>query len=587
MDEASDPEAMVSKALSQFEVTLQAAVREVHVDVNAFKRGIDQRIDELSVANGPLAAAVTRLQEENRRLSARLEALGQLVEALQRNLPEEKRIQRESLENGQSREEQTSLVNSVESTCSHPEASRGAAPAGGGGDGGSYTSSPAPWRAKRHAEINGTDAKVEKSATTVEETPQQQELASVNCGVTQPAAEAPPQSHQPVTAFTKPSPESAAVETDDADEPQPHLPVTAMTTKPSPDVLLASKPPGSAPKASGDDQHPTGASQPIDAPQRPSEVALPALPHFSLPAATKSSPEAPAASKPNPLPASAPNPSPRESPLVKRSDYPFRRDLTEPKSHSALSAITKPNAESGSPAPVAQPPTLSASLEPSVKPGEYPFKRAPVLKTPSPSLKRSVSFPQSAEKLLPSKSIIKSGFSPNLDNRRLNKPEEFKQDGMKSQTLPRSNGAQAKRALFERMNSEPIKPKDSKPKLKRSQSFGVSSASGIKQILLEWCRSKTIGYKNIDIQNFSSSWSDGMAFCALVHAFFPLEFDYNALDPANRKHNLELAFTTAEDQADCLRLIEVDDMLEMGDKPDPMCVFTYVQSLYNHLKKFE
>lgn len=39
------------------------------------------------------------------------------------------------------------------------------------------------------------------------------------------------------------------------------------------------------------------------------------------------------------------------------------------------------------------------------------------------------------------------------------------------------------------------RPKDSKPKLKRSQSFGVSSASGIKQILLEWCRSKTIGYQ--------------------------------------------------------------------------------------------
>ena len=34
---------------------------------------------------------------------------------------------------------------------------------------------------------------------------------------------------------------------------------------------------------------------------------------------------------------------------------------------------------------------------------------------------------------------------------------EFKQDLMKSQTLPRANGAQAKRALFERMNSEPTK----------------------------------------------------------------------------------------------------------------------------------
>lgn len=40
-----------------------------------------------------------------------------------------------------------------------------------------------------------------------------------------------------------------------------------------------------------------------------------------------------------------------------------------------------------------------------------------------------------------------------------------------------------------------LKPVESKPKLKRSQSFGVSTASSIKQILLEWCRSKTIGYQ--------------------------------------------------------------------------------------------
>ena len=52
--------------------------------------------------------------------------------------------------------------------------------------------------------------------------------------------------------------------------------------------------------------------------------------------------------------------------------------------------------------------------------------------------------------------------------------------------------------------------------------------------------------QNIDIQNFSSTWNDGMAFCALVHSFFPTEFDYNLLTPANRKHNFELAFRTAE-----------------------------------------
>lgn len=39
--------------------------------------------------------------------------------------------------------------------------------------------------------------------------------------------------------------------------------------------------------------------------------------------------------------------------------------------------------------------------------------------------------------------------------------------------------------------------------------------------------------------------------------------------------------------ANCERLIEVEDMMVMGHKPDPMCVFTYVQSLYNHLRRFE
>ncbi|KAF1410455.1 Smoothelin-like protein 2, partial [Spheniscus humboldti] len=165
---------------------------------------------------------------------------------------------------------------------------------------------------------------------------------------------------------------------------------------------------------------------------------------------------------------------------------------------------------------------------------------------------------------------------------------ERRRELVRSQTLPRTTGTQARKALFEKFEHDGGKGKgESRAKLKRSQSFGVASASSIKQILLDWCRSKTIGYKHIDLQNFSSSWNDGMAFCALVHSFFPEAFDYNKLDPANRKQNFELAFTMAEKMAHCDRLIEVDDMMVMGHKPDPMCVFTYVQSLYNHLRRFE
>ncbi|XP_008567193.1 PREDICTED: smoothelin-like protein 2 [Galeopterus variegatus] len=166
---------------------------------------------------------------------------------------------------------------------------------------------------------------------------------------------------------------------------------------------------------------------------------------------------------------------------------------------------------------------------------------------------------------------------------------ERRRELVRSQTLPRTSEAQARKALFEKWEQDTAgKGKgEARAKLKRSQSFGVASASSIKQILLEWCRSKTLGYQHVDLQNFSSSWSDGMAFCALVHSFFPDAFDYNALSPMQRQKNFELAFTMAENLANCERLIEVEDMMVMGRRPDPMCVFTYVQSLYNHLRRFE
>ena len=39
--------------------------------------------------------------------------------------------------------------------------------------------------------------------------------------------------------------------------------------------------------------------------------------------------------------------------------------------------------------------------------------------------------------------------------------------------------------------------------------------------------------------------------------------------------------------ADCYPLLEVGDMLMMGNNPDPMCVFTYVQALCHSLCKIE
>ncbi|XP_072796457.1 smoothelin-like protein 2 [Vicugna pacos] len=286
---------------------------------------------------------------------------------------------------------------------------------------------------------------------------------------------------------------------------------------------------------------------------------------------------------------------PTPEPLKPR---PVSLSLQQP--HQPVTAITRVSEKfSGETSATALSPTSAAILGGlSSSPSE-----ATTSWTPSPSEKNS-SFPRS---------LSSSGYGGVTASRNDNSPHrvtppqsppslqspattqahrqgEHRRELVRSQTLPRTSGAQARKALFEKWEQDTGAGKgkgETRAKLKRSQSFGVASASSIKQILLEWCRSKTIGYQHVDLQNFSSSWSDGMAFCALVHSFFPDAFDYSVLSPTQRRQNFELAFTMAENLANCERLIEVEDMMVMGRKPDPMCVFTYVQSLYNHLRRFE
>ncbi|XP_074976276.1 smoothelin isoform X4 [Caretta caretta] len=183
-------------------------------------------------------------------------------------------------------------------------------------------------------------------------------------------------------------------------------------------------------------------------------------------------------------------------------------------------------------------------------------------------------------------SSSRQGSLAALERRQAEKKKEL----LKAQSLPKTSATQARKAMIEKLEKEsgsPSSPAMSRVAVQRSSSFGVPNANSIKQMLLDWCRAKTRGYEHVDIQNFSSSWSDGMAFCALVHNFFPEAFDYTQLTPQNRRRNFEVAFSSAEMLVDCMPLVEVEDMMIMGKRPDSKCVFTYVQSLYNHLRRHE
>ncbi|XP_077153485.1 smoothelin isoform X3 [Ranitomeya variabilis] len=162
---------------------------------------------------------------------------------------------------------------------------------------------------------------------------------------------------------------------------------------------------------------------------------------------------------------------------------------------------------------------------------------------------------------------------------------EKKKELMKAQSLPKTPATQSRKAMIEKLEKDsgsPSTPAFSKVATPRTAAFGVPNANSIKQMLLDWCKAKTRGYDHVNIQNFSSSWSDGMAFCALVHNFFPEAFDYNQLSPQNRRQNFDLAFSAAEKHADCPQLLDAEDMVRMRE-PDWKCVYTYIQEFYRCL----
>ncbi|CAF0965682.1 unnamed protein product [Adineta steineri] len=121
-----------------------------------------------------------------------------------------------------------------------------------------------------------------------------------------------------------------------------------------------------------------------------------------------------------------------------------------------------------------------------------------------------------------------------------------------------------------------------KPKI-----ISLQNPTMIKDIILRWCQDLTQFYKGVNIRNFSSSWNDGLAFCAIIHRYFPDEFNFETLNTHERRQNFDLAFTVALERAGIEPLIDTDDMIYMGDKPDWKVVFTYVQSLYRNLSRIQ
>ncbi|XP_045710855.1 EH domain-binding protein 1-like protein 1 isoform X12 [Phyllostomus hastatus] len=94
------------------------------------------------------------------------------------------------------------------------------------------------------------------------------------------------------------------------------------------------------------------------------------------------------------------------------------------------------------------------------------------------------------------------------------------------------------------------------------------------QSLLEWCQEVTAGYRGVRVTNFTTSWRNGLAFCAILHRFYPDKIDYASLNPLNIKQNNKQAFDGFA-ALGVSRLLEPADMVLLS-VPDKLIVMTYL-----------
>ncbi|KAI9764275.1 MAG: hypothetical protein M1840_008566 [Geoglossum simile] len=107
-----------------------------------------------------------------------------------------------------------------------------------------------------------------------------------------------------------------------------------------------------------------------------------------------------------------------------------------------------------------------------------------------------------------------------------------------------------------------------------------------KEGLLLWCQRKTACYDDVDVRDFSTSWNDGLAFCALLDIHRPDLIDFDSLDKSDHRGNMALAFDIASREIGIPDLLDVEDVCDVA-KPDERSLMTYIAYWFHAFSQME
>ncbi|XP_021793692.2 F-actin-monooxygenase MICAL1 isoform X2 [Papio anubis] len=132
------------------------------------------------------------------------------------------------------------------------------------------------------------------------------------------------------------------------------------------------------------------------------------------------------------------------------------------------------------------------------------------------------------------------------------------------------------RDLYDVLTKEPVQRND-----KTDARMPTTGSAGTQEELLRWCQEQTAGYPGVHVSDLSSSWTDGLALCALVHRLQPGLLEPSELQGLGALEATAWALKVAEHELGITPVVSAQAVVAGSD---PLGLIAYLSHFHSAFK---